>query len=153
MKLPKLGQDVTCELPGYEGVTASVWVNVPQGIIETWEAMREEAIVKDEQGRPVPLLDDKGEVVTDPDSFEPMMKVDQDKLMEASRYFMTNLLLDFSVTEDMDGKPLSVSDADFLMRVPEDLISWLYASILESLKERRNQGKSGAVRLAGITGR
>lgn len=153
MKLPKLGQEVACDLPGYEGVTAQVWVNVPQGVVDTWDAMREEAVVKDERGRPVPLVGDDGEIVTDPDTFEPLQQVDQAKLMEASRYFMNNLLLDFSVTEDMDGKPLSINDEDFLMRVPEDLITWLYSAILESLKERRNQGKSVAVRLAGITGR
>jgi hypothetical protein len=152
VRLPKLRQEVACELPGYEGVTVGVWVNAPQGIIDTWAQMREDAFNKDERGRPLPLLDEAGEVVIDPDTFEPLKSVDEGKLFEASKFFLQSLLMDFSITEDYDGNPLSPQDDDFVKRLPEDLIQWLYAAVTAAVQERRNAGKA-SVRLAEITGR
>lgn len=151
-KLPKLGQEVSCELEGYQGLTATIWLNAPQGIIEEWERKREEAVVRDERGRPVPLTDDKGEILIDPDTFEAIKQIDEAKVLEANTFFMRQMVLDFSYKEDAEGNPLSPSDADFIQRIPPELISWLYSAIGQALAERKEAGKS-AVRLAGITGR
>jgi hypothetical protein len=151
-KLPKLGQRITCTLPGYEDVWGVVWVNAPQSVLDNWQKLREESIERDERGRPLPMLDENGEVVTDPETFEPLERVDREAVLEASRFFISTMLLEFSINEDLDGNPLSPQDADFLLRLPEDLIAWVYNALVAAIEDRRNAGK-GAVKLAEISGR
>lgn len=150
-KLPKLGQDIECTLEGYTDVKGVVWVNAPQRIFDEWQKLREDAIERDERGRPATLLDDAGEPVLD-DSFEPLHKVSREKTLLASQYFISHMLLEFSVDEDQEGRPLSPQDADFMERVPEDLIAWVYNAVLGAVEARREAGKE-SVKLAGITGR
>lgn len=152
-KLPKVGQVVECDLPGYEdsGIALTVWVNAPQKALDEWNDLRESAKILDEQGRPVYKTDAQGNVITD-DNFEPVPDVDEAKMVEAAKFFVGVFALDFSLKEDQDGNPLSISDEDFWERLPDDLIGWVYEAISAALAERKNQGKK-SVRLAGIIGR
>lgn len=151
-QLPKLQQEITCNLPGYESVTGKVWINPPQKVMDAWNQLREASTERDERGRPVPLInEDTGEPELD-DKFEPLFKVNKAKVLESSHYFMKTLLLEFSIDEDLDGNPISPADADFMERLPTDLISWVYDAVIAAVNARKEQGKN-AVQLAGISGR
>lgn len=151
-RLAKVGQEVECELPGYEDVKVWVWVNAPNKVFERWNEIRDEALAVDDDGQPVYETDKDGQVVVDDETYEPVRKVDQAKLVEAAQFFVTALVMDFSIKFDQDGNPLSVQDPDFFDRVPEDLIAWLYDAVAAAVAERRKRGK-GSARLAGIIGR
>ncbi len=151
-RLPQVTQKVECTVPGYEdsGIFIRVWVNAPQRIFDEWTKKKQEAIIVDDEGRPEFETDESGEVMMD-DDFKPIQKIDASKLQKSSAFFLSSLITEFSLTEDLDGNPLSLTDEDFLKRVPEDLIRWLFDAVSEAIGERRKVGKE-SVRLAEITG-
>lgn len=152
-RLPKLRQRVDCVLPGYEdsGIYIDVWINAPQNVFDDWQEMLMDARVRDDKGNQVFELDENGEPKVNED-FEPILLIDQKKLFDAALYYVRTLVLEFSLTEDLDGNPLSLEDEDFWERLPEDLTVWLNTAVAEAVTERRKQGKSGA-KLQGIIGR
>lgn len=153
-RLPKLGQRVDCTLPGYEDadIYMSVWVNAPQNVFDNWQQMLDDAKVKDEKGNQAFELNADGSPVIDPETFEPVEKIDRDRIIRAAKFYVETLILEFSLTEDLEGNPLRLGQPDFWERLPEDLISWINDGVAQAIAERRKQGKTGAS-LQGIIGR
>jgi hypothetical protein len=153
-RLPKVTQKVDCTMPGYEdsGIFIRVWVNAPQRVLDEWMDKKKSALVVGEDGRPELEMDpETGDPVVDPDTYRPVQKVDADKVKESGMFFLRSLVTEFSLTEDMEGNPLSLDDEDFFERIPQDLIKWLYDAVSEAMGDRRKQGKE-SVRLAETIG-
>lgn len=148
-KLGRALHQVDCTLEGYEGEHMLVWINAPNGIFREYARMVTESQKRDEKGNIVYRRDEDGELLTD-DELQPIPDVDEDKVTAASRYFVSTLLVQFSINEDLDGNPLLPTDEDFVERLPEDLLAWVINGITEAIQDRRERAKKSA-KLQGIT--